>query len=137
MKLRLKANNPLVIKAARERSRILKELGRPVDAKTGRIAQRTPVESRRTQPTRDVPPTTDEGVVTIAAEERLRTGHAEVTELRLPVKVEPGKFVRIYAKHDMPEVKIDGTEYLVLAANDVLQVVQAEDSPATAVERKH
>lgn len=44
MKLRLKANNPLVVKAARERSRILTELGRTVDPKTARIAKLTPVE---------------------------------------------------------------------------------------------
>lgn len=43
MKLQLKANNPLVVKAARERSRILKELGKTVDPKTARIAKLKPI----------------------------------------------------------------------------------------------
>lgn len=45
MRVKLRANNPLVVKAARERERILKELGKEVDSKTARVAKLEPVES--------------------------------------------------------------------------------------------
>lgn len=47
MKIRLRANHPIVVKAAQERSRILKELGRNVDAKTARIAKLKPVPEEK------------------------------------------------------------------------------------------
>lgn len=136
MKLRLKANNPLVIKAARERSRILKELGHPVDAKTGRIAKRKPLDSPRSGPTTDMPSTPDEGVLVLSADEILKGSHGEITEVQFPVKVEPGKVVRIYSKYGGQEIKANANEFLVFSANDLLRIVQANDAATGVVIHK-
>ncbi|MCP1414390.1 hypothetical protein [Paenarthrobacter sp. A20] len=84
MKLRLKANNPLVVKAARERSRILKELGKTVDPKTARIAKLKPITPKAT-PTTDDPKTIivgDDGDETFVVRVTAGNAHELATSLR-------------------------------------------------------
>ncbi|MFB9404747.1 hypothetical protein [Pseudarthrobacter polychromogenes] len=123
----MKANNPIVIEAAKNRARILASLGLVVDEKTARIASRKTVERPPSDYTdtaaSDLPLVSDvlKDVVQQAAQEA-------------PSESQPrsGKFEQfvIYSKYGGHKIKARSGDYIVLRAKDLL--VSNEPTQASA-----